>query len=102
MEDKIGEEYIGIVSSITAFGMFVELESTVEGLVRFENMGKNEYFIYDEDRKILIGEKTNRVFKIGDEVKIRVIEANKLLRKVSFELIENSKIKSDYEFYFKD
>ena len=102
MEDKIGEEYIGIVSSITAFGMFVELESTVEGLVRFENMGKNEYFIYDEDRKILIGEKTNRVFKIGDEVKIRVIEANKLLRKVSFELIENSRIKSDYEFYFKD
>ncbi len=102
MEDKIGEEYIGIVSSITAFGMFVELESTVEGLVRFENMGKNEYFIYDEDKKILIGEKTNRVFKIGDEVKIRVIEANKLLRKVSFELIENSKIKSDYEFYFKD
>ena len=102
MEDKIGEEYIGIVSSITAFGMFVELESTVEGLVRFENMGKNEYFIYDEDKKILIGEKTNRVFKIGDEVKIRVIEANKLLRKVSFELIENSKIKSEYEFYFKD
>ena len=102
MEDKIGEEYIGIVSSITAFGMFVELESTVEGLVRFENMGKNEYFIYDEDKKILIGEKTNRVFKIGDEVKIRVIEANKLLRKVSFELIENSRIKSDYEFYFKD
>ena len=102
MEDKIGEEYMGIVSSITAFGMFVELESTVEGLVRFENMGKNEYFIYDEDRKILIGEKTNRVFKIGDEVKIRVIEANKLLRKVSFELIENSKIKSEYEFYFKD
>ena len=87
MEDKIGEEYTGIVSSITAFGMFVELQSTVEGLIRFENMG-NEYFIYDENRKTLTGEKTNRTFKIGDNVKVRVIEANKMLRKVAFELLD--------------
>lgn len=87
MEDKIGEEYFGIVSSITQFGMFVELESTVEGLIRFENMG-NEYFIYDENRKTLTGENTKRSFKIGDQVKIRVIEANKMLRKVAFELVE--------------
>lgn len=88
MQDKIGEEYTGIISSITSFGMFAELESTVEGLIRFENMG-NEYFIYDENRKTLIGEKTKRVFKIGDEVKIQVIEANKELRKIAFRLIEN-------------
>ena len=88
MEDKIGEEYDGIISSITAFGMFVELKSTVEGLIRFENMGSNEYYIYDENRKMLIGEVTNKVFKIGDKVRIRVIEANKLLRKINFELIE--------------
>ena len=88
MEDKIGIEYIGIVSSITAFGMFVELESTVEGLIRFEHMG-NEYFIYDENRKTLTGERTNRRFKIGDQVKIRVIAANKELRKIAFELVED-------------
>jgi len=88
MEDKIGEEYDGIISSITSFGMFVELESTVEGLIRFENMGANEYYIYDENRKTLMGERTNRIFKIGDKVKIRVIEANKLLEKVAFELVE--------------
>ncbi|MBO5398114.1 MAG: ribonuclease R [Clostridia bacterium] len=87
MEDKIGQEFDGIVSSITSFGMFVELESTVEGLIRFENMGANEYYIYDENRKNLVGEKTNRVFKIGDKVKIRVIEANKLIRKIAFELV---------------
>ena len=46
MEDKIGNEYDGIISSITSFGMFVELANTVEGLIRFENLG-NEYFIYD-------------------------------------------------------
>ena len=87
MEDKIGMEYMGIVSSITAFGMFVELESTVEGLIRFEHMG-NEYFIYDENRKTLTGERTNRRFKIGDQVKIRVISASKELRKIAFELVE--------------
>ncbi len=86
MEDKVGEEYVGIVSSITAFGMFVELESTVEGLIRFENMGRNEYFAYDENKKTLTGERTGRIFKIGDSVKVRVIEANKMLRKVAFEL----------------
>lgn len=51
MENKVGEEYEGIVSSITQFGMFVELDNTVEGLIRFEHLG-NEYFIYDENRKI--------------------------------------------------
>lgn len=87
MEDKIGQEYDGIISSITSFGMFVELESTVEGLIRFENMGANEYYIYDENRKTLAGERSNRVFKIGDSVRIRVIEANKILRKIAFELV---------------
>ncbi len=86
MEDKIGNEYDGIISSITSFGMFVELENTVEGLIRFENLG-NEYFIYDEERKRLIGEKTNTTYKIGDKVKIRVAKASKLLRQVDFEIV---------------
>ena len=100
MEDKVGQEFSGIVSSITAFGMFVELESTVEGLIRFENMG-NEYFIYDENRKTLTGERTNRRFKIGDQVKIRVIAANKMLRKVAFELVDDNN-EVEYDLYFKD
>ena len=85
MESRIGNEYEGIVSSITSFGMFVELENTVEGLIRFENLG-DEYFIYDEERKRLIGERTNKTYKIGDKVKIRVINANKLLRQIDFEV----------------
>ncbi len=86
MQDKIGEEYIGIVSSITSFGMFVELESTVEGLIRFENLG-DEYFIYDENRKTLTGEKTKITYKIGDKVKIRVIHADKITRQIDFEIV---------------
>lgn len=91
MESRIGEEYEGIVSSITSFGMFVELENTVEGLIRFENLG-DEYFIYDEDRKRLIGERTNITYKIGDKVKIRVISANKLLRQIDFEIISKTSL----------
>lgn len=87
MEGKVGEEYEGIVSSIAQFGMFVELENTVEGLIRFEDLG-NEYFIYDEGRKRLIGEMTKTEYKIGDKVKIRVKRASKILREIDFELVK--------------
>ena len=86
MQSKIGEEYEGIISSITSFGMFVELPNTVEGLIRFEDLG-NEYFIYDEEKKTLQGEKSKKIYKIGDSIKVRVIFADKLTRKVDFEKI---------------
>ena len=85
MQEKIGQIYEGVVSSVTSFGMFVELDNTVEGLVRFENMG-NEYFIYDDERKTLIGENSKKIYKIGDKVKIEVINANKLTKKIDFKL----------------
>ena len=88
MENHIGEVYEGIVSSITSFGMFVELENTVEGLVRFDDMGNEDYYIYDEDRKILIGEHTKKTYKIGDKVTIRVKYASKILRYIDFEIYD--------------
>ena len=90
MQSKIGEIYIGIISNITQFGMFVELDNTVEGLVRFEDMG-NEYYIYDEERKTLVGEKKKIVYKIGQEVTIKVKNADKLTKKIDFELITDNK-----------
>lgn len=96
MENKIGEVYEGIISSVTKFGIFVQLENTVEGLVRFENIG-NEYFIYDEDRKMLVGERTNKVFKIGDKVTVRVISASKALRQVDFEIYDEEIEEEDEE-----
>lgn len=83
MKDKIGKIYDGIVSGVTSFGLFVELENTVEGLIRFENLG-NEYFEYDDLHKQLIGKQTRTVYKIGDKIKVQVIEANKGFRKVAF------------------
>ena len=87
MEARVGEEYEGIVSSVTNFGIFVELENTIEGLIRYEDLG-NEYFIYDEERKRAIGERTNKTYKIGDKVKIKVAKASKLLRQIDFEIAE--------------
>lgn len=86
MESHIGEEYPGIISSITSFGVFVELENTVEGMIRFDKLG-DEYFIYDEDRKTLLGEKTKTMYHIGDKINIRVIRADKLSRQIDFEKV---------------
>ena len=86
MEQHIGEEYDGIISSITSFGIFVELENTVEGMIRFDKLG-DEYFIYDGDRKTLVGEKTKVTYHIGDKMKIRVIRADKQSRQIDFEKV---------------
>ena len=86
MENHIGEEYPGIISSITSFGVFVELENTVEGMIRFDKLG-DEYFIYDEDKKTLMGEKTKAMYHIGDKINIRVIAADKQTRRIDFEKI---------------
>ena len=94
MEKHIGEEYDGIVSSITNFGMFVELPSTIEGLVHFADMG-NEYFIYNESNKTLIGEKTGRVFKMGDKVRVKAIYASKMEKVIDFKLIDRDKNNND-------
>lgn len=87
MESKIGEEYEGIVSSVTNFGIFVELDNTVEGLIRYEKLG-DEYFIYNEEKRQAIGERTGKVYQIGDKVKIRVANASKLMRQIDFEICE--------------
>lgn len=85
MESKICEEYEGIVSSVTNFGIFVELDNTVEGLIRYEKLG-DEYFIYNEEKRQAIGEHTGKVYQIGDKVKIRVANASKLMRQIDFEI----------------
>ena len=87
MQSKIGEIYEGVVSGVTNFGIFVELENTVEGLIRFEDLG-DEYFTYDDERKSLRGEKTNKTYKIGDKVTIEVLGADKLLRRIDFKLYQ--------------
>ena len=87
MQKHVGEIYDGSISGVTSFGIFVELENTVEGLIRLENM-KDDYYVYDENCIRLIGKRTKKIFKRGDKVKVKVVSANKLLRRIDFELID--------------
>ncbi|WP_071393621.1 ribonuclease R [Bacillus tuaregi] len=86
MEDKIGEEYDGIISSVTNFGMFVELPNTIEGLIHVSYM-TDDYYRFDERHFAMIGERTGNVYRIGDEITVRVINVNKDERSIDFEIV---------------
>ena len=84
MRDKIGEEFEGIISGVTAFGFFVELKDIfVEGLVRVTSL-HDDYYQYHEKRYCLVGEKTHRTFRIGDEIKVRVDRVDVERRHIDF------------------
>lgn len=85
MQGFIGEQFAGVISSITSFGMFVELENTVEGLIRLEHMD-DDYYQFDESRMQLQGERTKKVYALGDAVEVVVVDANPTLRQIDFEL----------------
>lgn len=87
MKDRIGEEYEGIISSVTAFGMYVQLENTIEGLIHVSNM-EDDYYIFDENNHFLIGERKKKIYRIGDMVKIRVLSADISNRNIDFVLAE--------------
>ena len=86
MEDKVGEEFDGVVSSVTSFGMFIELPNTVEGLSRLANMS-DDYYIYDEMTYTIIGERTRKTYRIGDPVRIKVDNVNVDLREIDFKIL---------------
>ncbi len=86
MSKRIGNIYEGIVSSLTHFGMYVQLENTVEGLVHFSNM-LDDYYEFDEDNYHIIGEFTRKQYKLGDIVKIKVVKADLVKRTVDFMLL---------------
>ncbi len=87
MADKVGEEYDGIISSITKFGIFVELPNTVEGLIHLNEL-KQDYFHFIENQLALVGERTRQTFKIGQKVKIKVAKAEPETREIDFELLD--------------
>lgn len=87
MKARIGEEFDGIISNVTSFGMFVELPNTIEGLVRMSDI-EDDYYLYDEVHHMLVGERTRRTFRIGDNVRIRVQNADIATRTIDFVLVE--------------
>jgi ribonuclease R len=87
MMDKVGEEFNGIISSVTSFGMFVELENTVEGLIRLSDL-TDDYYHHHELQHSLIGERTSKVYRIGDEVKVRVARVSMEEHTIDFEMVD--------------
>lgn len=86
MEQHIGEVFAGVISSITKWGMYVELENTVEGLIHVTNMHDDHYDYY-EDRFEMIGEHTRKSYKLGQKVYVRVLDTDRLQRTIDFELV---------------
>ncbi len=88
LQDHVGDEFPGVVSAVTSFGLFVELKDLyVEGLVHITNLPK-DYYRFDPAQHRLIGERTSQMFRLGDELVVRVAQVNLDDRKVDFDLVE--------------
>ena len=85
MEQHIGEEFEGVISGVTEWGFFVELENTVEGLVRVTKL-TDDFYQYYEDTYELVGEATNRRYKLGQKVLVRVEHCDRIMRTIDFAL----------------
>lgn len=94
MSYHLGEEFEGIISGVTGWGLYVELPNTVEGLVHVNTL-RDDYYIFDQESYELRGEMTKKVYKLGDKVRVRVADADKMLKTVDFELV--SDIRDDEE-----
>ncbi len=96
MQDRIGEEYDGIISGVTNFGFFAEIpEILVEGLVHIRNL-TDDYYRWDDRHHALIGENTGKRYRLGDAVRIRVERVLREMRKIDFSLVSEEKHKKKY------
>ncbi|WP_231885816.1 MULTISPECIES: ribonuclease R [unclassified Sporosarcina] len=86
MLDKIGEEFEGVISSVTNFGLFVELENTIEGLVHVSHM-TDDYYRFDDRQMMMIGERSGKQYRLGDEVTVKVIAVKPEESTIDFEIV---------------
>lgn len=94
MLDRIGEEFEGIVSSVTSFGMFVELPNTIEGLIHITALD-DDYYIYDENHLCLMGERTKKIYRLGDFVKVRCSKVDIPNREIYFDMVEDEYVREE-------
>ena len=94
MLDRIGEEFEGIVSSVTSFGMFVELPNTIEGLIHITALD-DDYYIYDENHLCLMGERSKKIYRLGDFVKVRCSKVDIPNREIYFDMVEDEYIREE-------
>ena len=88
MQDRVGEEFVGSVSAVVPFGLFVALDDIfIEGLLHISDLG-SDYFHYDETRHALMGERTGKQFRLSDRVKVQLVRVDMATNKIDFRLIE--------------
>lgn len=87
METKIGEKFDGIITHVMGNGIFVELTNLIEGMVRISNIKVNDFFVFDKEKNILIGEKTKTIISFGMKVQIIVTNVNVKLKQIDFSLL---------------
>ena len=87
MQQFIGREFEGVISGITTWGLYVELPNTVEGMIRVTSL-KDDYYFYDEEHYIMVGEHTKKTYKLGEKITVIVSAVDKLTRTIDFELAE--------------
>ena len=96
MESHLDEIFEGVISSVTKWGLYVELPNTVEGLVHVTAL-RDDYYHYQEDTYELIGEATNKHYKLGQQVFVRVTDVDRLLRTIDFELVDEKEFRDSEE-----
>lgn len=88
MSKRLGKEYDGIISGVTAYGFYVELANTIEGMVRISAI-PDDFYIYDERDMSLTGREYGRIYTMGQQVRVKTVHVDKLLRTIDFELAED-------------
>ena len=87
MSNFIGKQFEAIITSVNAFGFFVQLENIIEGLVKIENIG-DDFYTFDEKTRVIYGNKTKQMFSLGKKVLVELIYANKHTKKIEFKLVK--------------
>ena len=87
MKNELGQVYPGIINGVTGFGLFVELENTVEGMIPLSELA-DDYYVYQERLASVIGERTRKTYRLGDPIKIKVIRVDTAAGKITFGLAE--------------
>ena len=89
MSEHIGETFEGIISGITSWGMYVELQNTVEGLIHVSNL-RDDYYHYNEESYEMVGETTGKRYKLGQKIMVVAADTDKLMRTIDFVLPEDA------------
>ena len=96
MSHRIGRVYEGVISGITAWGIYVELPNTIEGMVHVASI-QDDHYEYNEERYEMAGSHTGKVYKLGQTVYVRVTGADSLTRTIDFEMADEGDMEDGEE-----